>query len=166
MDWYMTILRFIHVLFAIVWVGGTAFMVLFAQPALRRISPEIAGPAMMAFGPRAVNGLMFSAAVVFIVGVLMVLRVLGLSGLGDLFTTSWGISITVGFLLATAMLILGLRFTALNMYRMKAMMEAGTPPEPAEAMRMQSQMRYGAMGALAFGILAVGAMVLARGYNP
>ena len=166
MDWYMTILRFIHVLFAIVWVGGSAFIVLFFQPTLRRLDPAIGAPVMLAVAPKATVGLLSSAGVVFLMGFLMVLNVLGLDGLGKLFSTNWGLSILIGFLLATIMLVIGLVFVAKNVFRMKAAAQSGTATAPAEAMRMQSQLRYGAMVALAFGILALGAMMLARNYGP
>ncbi|MCH7706644.1 MAG: hypothetical protein IIB33_06315 [Chloroflexi bacterium] len=166
MDWYMAILRFIHVLFAIVWVGGTAFVVLFFAPALRRMDPEIGEPVMLAVAPRATVGLLFSAGVVFLMGMLMVLNVLGLDGLGKLFSTDWGRSILMGFLFATVLFGVGIVFVARNVFRMRAAARAGIAIEPAQAMRMESQLRYGAMTALAFGILALGAMMVARDFNP
>ena len=166
MDWWLTILRFIHVLFAIVWVGGTAFMVLFLQPALRGLSPDTQRPVMLALGPRAATGLLISAGVVFLTGTLMVLRVLSISELDRLFTTAWGRSISLGFLMATVMFIVGVIYVVRNIFRMKAMAKAGTPPTPEQAMRMQAQLRYGAMAALTFGSLAVLAMMIARGYLP
>ena len=165
MDWYMTTLRTVHVLAAIVWVGGTAFMVLFLQPALRRVDPNVQRPAMLAIGPRAVTGLITSAAIVLITGILMVLHVLGTDELDRLFNTKWGVSIFLGFLSAVAMFAVGFTFVMRNILRMKAMAVAGTPPSPEQAMRMGNQMRYGAMVALLFGILAVIAMLIARGYN-
>lgn len=165
MDWIMTVLRFIHVLFAIVWVGGTAYMVLFLQPGLRRLSPETQRPVMLAVGPRAGVGLLASAFLVYLTGVVMVLRVLGIGGLGELFQTAWGRSIFLGFLMASAMFIVGFAYVIRTIFRLKAMAEAGTPPTPEQARRFQARMRYGAMVALAFGILAVLAMVSARGYR-
>ena len=165
MDWYMTTLRTVHVLAAIVWVGGTAFMVLFLQPALCTVTPEVQRPAMLAIGPRAVAGLKASAAIVLITGILMVLHVLGTGELDRLFNTKWGVSIFLGFLPAVAMFGVGTTFVMNNILRMKAMAVAGTPPSPEQAMRMGKQMRYGAMVALLFGILAVIAMLIARGYN-
>ena len=165
MDWYMTILRTIHLLAAIVWVGGTAFMVLFLQPALRTVAPEVQRPVVLATGPRAVTGLVASAAIVLITGILMVLEVLGTGELDRLFNTKWGVSIFLGFLSAVAMFAVGFTFVMRNILRMKAMAVAGTPPSPEQAMSMGKQMRYGAMVALLFGILAVVAMLIARGYN-
>ncbi len=165
MDWYMTILRTVHVLAAIVWLGGTAFMVLFLQPALRTVTPEVQRPAMLAIGPRAVVGLKTSAAIVLITGILMVLHVLGTGELDRLFNTKWGVSIFLGFLSAVAMFAVGFTFVMRNILRMKAMAVAGAPPSPEQATRMGKQMRYGAMVALLFGILAVAAMLIARGYN-
>ena len=165
MDWYMTTLRTVHLLAAIVWVGGTAFMVLFLQPALRTVAPEVQRPAILAIGPRAVIGLKTSAAIVLITGIFMVLHVLGLDELDRLFTTKWGGSIFLGFLSTVAMFAVGFTFVMNNILRVKAMAVAGTPPSPEQAMRMGKQMRYGAMVALLFGILAVVAMLIARGYN-
>ena len=166
MDWYMTILRFIHVSFAMAWVGSTVFMVLFFQPGMRRVDPDVQRPAMLAIGPRVATGLLASAAVVFLTGVLLVLNVLTFSYLGDLWQTAWGRSISLGFLAATAMFLVGVVYVVRNIFRMKAMAEAGTPPTPEQARSLQAQMRYGAMVALTFGILALLTMVIARGYNP
>jgi len=167
MDWYMTTLRIIHLLAAIVWVGGTAFMVLFLQPALRTVTLEVQRPVMLATGPRAVAGMVASAAIVLITGILMVLHVFGLDGLDQLFNTRnmWGQSIFLGFLLTVAMFAVGFTFVMRNILRMKAMAVAGTPPSPEQAMRMGKQMRYGAMIALLLGMLAVVVMLIARGYN-
>ena len=165
MDWYMTALRTIHLLAAIVWVGGTAFMVLFLQPALRTVAPEVQRPVMLATGPRVVTGFIASAAIVLITGILMVLHVLGTSEIDRLFTTRWGEFISLGFFLAVAMFAVGFTFVMRNILRMKAMAVAGTPPSPEQAMRMGKQMRYGAMVALLFGILTVVAMLIAGGYS-
>ena len=165
MDWYMTMLRTVHVLAAIAWVGGISFMVLYLQPALRTVKPDIQRPVMLATGPRAVVGLITSAAIVLISGLLMVHHVLGTSDLDRLFNTAWGISISLGFLLTVAMFAVGFTFVMRNILHMKAMAMAGTPPSPQQAKNMGSQMRYGAMVALLFGILAVVTMLIARGYN-
>ena len=166
MDWYMTILRFLHVCFAVVWVGGTAFMVLFFQPGMRRVDPDARRPVMLAVGPRVAIGLLISAAAVFLTGVLMVLDVLTMNHLDRLWHTAWGWSISLGFLVATAMFLTGLMYVVRNIFRMKAMAEGDNPPTFEELRSIQAQMRYGAMVALTFGILAIFTMVVARGYNP
>ncbi len=166
LDWYMTILRYVHILFAIVILGSVAYNVLFLQPALMRLDPSVQRPAMLAIGPRVAVGILVSAAVVLLTGILMVLDVLGTSDLDRLFNTDWGLAVSAGFLISAVMFGIGLIYVIRNIFRMRSMALAGTPPTPEQAMRMQKQMRYGSMVALAFGIVAVLAMVMARGYNP
>ena len=86
--------------------------------------------------------------------------------LDRLFNTDWGRAVSAGFLISAAMFSIGVIYVIRNIFRVRSMALAGTPPTPEQAMRMQKQMRYGGMVALAFGIGAVLAMVMARGYNP
>ena len=89
MGWYMTSLRFLHVLFSIVVIGSVAYNVLFLGPALSR---------------------------------------LGTSGLAKLFDTDWGRAVTGGFLLSAVMSSIGVNFVIRNIFRMRTMALAGTPP--------------------------------------
>ena len=155
MDWYMTILRFLHVIFAIVVIGSVAYNVLFLGPALSRLDPSVQRPAMLAIGPRVAVGILASAAVV-----------LATSGSDKLFDTDWGRAVTGGFLLSAVMFSIGVTFVIRNIFRMRDMALAGTLPSPEQAVRMQKQIRYGGMVALTIGLIAIFAMVMARGYHP
>jgi len=166
MDWYLTVLRFLHVTFAIVVIGSVAYNVLFLGPALSRLDPSVQRPAMLAIGPRVAVGILASAAVVLATGILMVLNVLGTSGSDKLFDTDWGRAVTGGFLLSAVMFSISVTFVIRNIFRMRDMALAGTPPSPEQAVRMQKQIRYGGMVALTIGLIAIFAMVMARGYHP
>ena len=155
MDWYLTVLRFLHVTFTIVVIGSVAYNVLFLGPALSRLDPSVQRPSMLAIGPRVAVGILASAAVV-----------LATSGSDKLFDTDWGRAVTGGFLLSAVMFSIGVTFFIRNIFRMRDMALAGTPPSPEQAVRMQKQIRYGGMVALTIGLIAIFAMVMARGYHP
>ena len=166
MDWYMTVLRFLHVIFAIGVIGSVAYNVLFLGPALSRLDPSVQRPAMLAIGPRVAVGILASAAVVLATGILMTLNVIGVTHFDNLVDTDWGRAVTGGFLLSAVMFSIGVTFVIRNIFRMRAMALAGTPPSPEQAVRMQKQIRYGGMVALTIGLIAIFAMVMARGYHP
>ena len=165
MDTIMVTLRTVHVIFAVLWVGTAAFIVLYLQPGLRPLGPEVQRSVLLQVGPRSAMGIEISMTMVYITGLIMVWRHLGFGRLGELFTTSWGLSILLGFLAATGMAIFAMTLVIGSIYRLKAMAQAGTLPTPEEARRLQWRMRRGAIGALVFGVMALTAMMVARGYD-
>lgn len=164
MDLLTVGLSFIHVSSAVIWVGSAGYVVQVLEPGLRRLAPEVRGPAMQALGPRHARIMMMSAILVFITGVLLVLRKLGLSGLDKLFTADWGRSIFLGSLFALAMFLVGLLIIGRSAARLEALAAKGTPPAPEEAMRLQQRMRLAAIIAFALGVLALLEMVIAAGF--
>ncbi len=46
MDLEMVVLRILHIVFGVFWVGSAFFLVLILEPRLRALGPEIQRPAM------------------------------------------------------------------------------------------------------------------------
>ncbi|MBI4312648.1 MAG: hypothetical protein HY681_12835 [Chloroflexi bacterium] len=164
MDWTSVVLRFAHVLSAVVWLGGVAYAVHFMQPGLRRLPPEAQDPAAVAIEARASRGLAVSAAFVFVTGGLLVIRTLGLDGLENLFRTDWGRSIFLGFLLAVAMFLVRWRMVTGSLTRLKALSEKGQAT-PDEASRLRQRARRGGVISFGLGTLALLEMVIAREFH-
>jgi uncharacterized membrane protein len=90
MDAEIVILRLLHIVPGVVWVGAAVFLAFVMQPAIAKTGPQHAG-AVMANMVKPLTILMHSAALLTIVfGVVMAFRVRP-NGLFDvLFSTDWG----------------------------------------------------------------------------
>jgi hypothetical protein len=165
MDWYMTVLRFLHLSASVLVVGSIAYNVLFLIPAMSRLDSSIQRPAMLAIGHRVAKGMLVAVSVALITGVLMTVEVLGFNNLGRLFSTEWGRTVTEGTLVSAVMFSISSTFVLRNIFHMRRMARAGITPTQENALRMQKQIRYGSIIAMALSLIAVFAMVMARGYN-
>jgi len=108
MDTYMVVLRIVHILAGVFWVGAALTTLLFIQPTAREVGPA-AGPFMMhlAGRKRLIDFVLSAAGLTVLAGLLMYWRVSG--GLdGDWLASAPGISLTIGALCAIAAFSLGL----------------------------------------------------------
>lgn len=156
----MTLLRFIHILSAIFWVGTTLFMVFFVEPTVRALGPD---------GGKFMQGLMggtrFSLAMA-VSGWLTILAGLLLYGP----VTGWSVNLMLGPRLpltlgAVAGIVAGLVGTLVQgraSGRLQALGQAvvaqGTPPSPtqaAEMQRLQAAIRRGSWWSAGLMVLAV-----------
>lgn len=164
MDWLTTGLSFFHVASAVIWLGSAGYVAQVLEPGLRLVAPGVRGPAMQAIGPRQARTMLISAILVFVTGVLLVLRHLGLSGLDKLFTADWGRSIILGFLFALGMFLVGLLVAARSVARLEAIAAGSTPSSPQEVARLGQRLRSSGIIAFALGMIALLEMVIAAGF--
>jgi hypothetical protein len=107
MDTYMVVLRVVHILAGVFWVGAALTTLLFIQPTARELGPA-AGPFMMhlAGRKRLIDYVLSAAGLTVLAGLLMYWRVTG--GLDvDVIGSAYGISLTIGALCAIAALAIG-----------------------------------------------------------
>jgi hypothetical protein len=107
MDTYMVVLRVVHILAGVFWVGAALTTLLFIQPTAREVGPA-AAPFMMhlAGRKRLIDFVLGAAGLTVLAGLLMYWRV------SDGFDPDWigsapGIALTVGALCAIAALAIG-----------------------------------------------------------
>src|SRR5688500_20258407 len=108
MDTYMVVLRILHILAGVFWVGAAFTTILFLQPTALEVGPA-ARPFMahLAGKRRLVDWVLRAAGLTILAGVLMYWRVSG--GLdGDWLSSAPGVSLTVGALCGIAAFSLGL----------------------------------------------------------
>ena len=147
MDWYMVVLRIVHVLAGVFWVGAAFVTILFLQPTAREIGPA-AGPFMahLAGKKRLVDWVLRAAGLTVLAGLLMYWRVT--SGLEwDLITSAYGISLTIGALCAIAAFSLGLSIVRPTIMATLAIgrevAESGGPPTPDQQAQLQALSKRG-----------------------
>jgi uncharacterized membrane protein len=171
MDWYVIILRLIHIAAGIFWVGAAVVFFLIIQPSAKELGPE--GQKFMGhLGTRKKLPaiLMASAVLTVLAGILLYAEV------SDGFDVDWitsgpGIGFTVGGVAAIITVTLGLIATKPAADRMGALGQAiaadGGPPSPEQAAEMQRlQARLTSIGwvSLVLLVIAVVTMATARYY--
>ena len=141
MDVYMIVLRLLHILGGIFWVGTTLFFVLFFEPVIKAAGPAggtIMGKlALTRFSP--VMGL--SSSLTVVAGFLMYWNDSN-SFQGNWILSTPGIVLTIGSIAGILASIVGLGFQMPASARIaalqKEMQAAGGPPEPAQLAELQA----------------------------
>jgi hypothetical protein len=147
MDTYMVVLRVVHILAGVFWVGAALTTVFFIQPTAREVGPA-AGPFMMHLAGRKhlVDFVLSAAGLTVLAGLLMYWRVSG--GLDpDWIGSAPAISLTVGALCAIAALAIGGSIVRPSIMATLAIGQAvaasGGPPTPEQAAELQALQRRG-----------------------
>jgi uncharacterized membrane protein len=169
MDTYMVVLRIVHILAGVFWVGAALTTFLFLQPAAREVGPA-AGPFMahLAGKKKLVDWVLRAAGLTVLAGLLMYWRVT--SGLEwDRITSAYGISLTIGALCAIAAFSLGLSIVRPTIMATLAIgrdvAASGGPPTPEQGAQLQALQKRGkAVGQVIVPLLvvAVSGMAAAR----
>jgi uncharacterized membrane protein len=166
MDWYVIVLRVIHIAAGILWVGAAFVLFLFIQPSVKELGPE--GQRFM--GHLAVKKklpmlVMLAAILSVLAGILLYWRA------SDGFDVDWissgpGVAFTVGGLAAIMTLVLGLAITKPAADRMGALGQeiaaSGGQPTPSQVSEMQRlQARLGLIGWLSMVLLTIAVVTMA-----
>lgn len=166
MDWYVIVLRVIHIAAGILWVGAAFVLFLFIQPSVKELGPE--GQRFM--GHLAVKKklpmlVMLAAILSVLAGILLYWRA------SDGFDVDWissgpGVAFTVGGLAAIMTLVLGLAITKPAADRMGALGQeiaaSGGQPTPSQVFEMQRlQARLGLIGWLSMVLLTIAVVTMA-----
>jgi hypothetical protein len=166
MDWYVIILRLIHIGAGVFWVGAALVFFLFIQPSVREVGPE---------GQRFIGHLttrkklpgiiLVSAIVTVLAGILLYVEV------SDVLNVDWiasgpGIGFTIGGVAALITVILGLAVTKPSADRMGALGQqvaaSGGPPSPEQAAEMQRlQARLMLIGRISMVLLMIAVVTMA-----
>jgi hypothetical protein len=168
MDWYMVVLRIVHVVAGAFWVGSAIVVFRFLQPAARDVGPA-AAPLManLAQRRRLPDITLGAAGLTILAGVLMYWRVtLGLDP--DLIGTAYGIAITLGALAAIGAVVMGASIVRPSMLAAMAIGQeaaaAGgpTPEQTAKIQELQGRVRSAGNVIVPLLVFAVAAMAAAR----
>jgi uncharacterized membrane protein len=147
MDTYMVVLRVVHILAGVFWVGAALMTFLFLQPTAREVGPA-AAPFMahLAGKRRLVDWVLRAAGLTVLAGLLMYWRVSG--GLDpDWIGSAEGIAITVGALCGIAAFSLGLTIVKPSLMATLAIGHdvavGGGTPTPEQAAKLQALQKRG-----------------------
>jgi len=168
-DVYLIVLRIVHILAGVFWVGSAILFFFFIEPTANELGPA-AGPFLQGMTVKRKLPIFLTAAsgLTVLAGVLLYWQVSGGFDLNWI-TSSAGLTFTIGGLAAVAAFLGGLLGIKPRVERMgaigAAVQESGGPPsaeQAAELERIQHSLR--AVGRLDLGFLTVAviAMAIAR----
>ena len=166
----MIVLRFLHIVAGMMWVGSAFLFVGFIGPSAAEVGPS-AGPLLTAVVKKRKVATVITAlgGVTVVAGWIMWLRNMSLSSsLGDWVTSSFGLVLTIGGVLATISAVFGAIGVGRGVERLVDLggeIAASGPPTPEQQARLEhlssSLERAGKIDLLLL-LLAVTAMATAR----
>ena len=105
MELYLFLLRWIHFLAGITWIGLLYYFNFVQTPFFAETDPAVRSGAIQKLVPRALWWFRWGAMVTFLAGILIYLHKIAQSGIAGFFSTSYSWAITVGGLLGTIMFL-------------------------------------------------------------
>lgn len=164
MDAELVVLRILHIVPGVIWVGGASLMAWVIEPQLRAAGPAVQGPAMRSIAKPLTAVFVASGALTILMGFALVSRTPE-RGFGELFTTSWGWAIGLGLVLGIAAGgIGGTAGTAMKKMEAIGAQISGspTPAQAAQIEGLQGMLRRNSRIASILGLIAVALMASAR----
>lgn len=160
----LVVMRILHILPGVLWVGGASLMAWVIEPGLRAAGPAVQGPAMKALAKPLTKFLVVAATLTIIMGFGLIVRTPG-RGFDQLFTNGWGVTIGAGMVLGIA--AGGIGSTAgSELKKIEALSAqitgAPTPAQAAEREGHQAVLRRNSRIASVLGLIAVALMAAAR----
>src|SRR3989338_8359539 len=105
MELWLFLLRWIHFLACITWIGLLYYFNFVQTPFFAETEPAVRSGAVQKLVPRALWWFRWGAMVTFLAGILIYLHKLAQAGVAGFYSTSYGWAITVGGLLGTIMFL-------------------------------------------------------------
>lgn len=167
-DW---VIRFIHIVSGVMWVGG-AFLwgMIIAPNILQRGPPMIRRPFLEAVLAKVTRYFIISGSLTIVTGFWVMGLLNGWDRMGSVFhESSYGIALGVGVLAALIMMVLGLFVIAPAGKKLLALMQTmpaptpGAPPAapPPELPALGKKIGIASMASMLLGFIALGAMAWA-----
>ncbi len=160
----VVIIRLLHILPGVVWLGGALFATLIMEPQLRAQEPAVAAPEMAAVGK--MMGPVFSilGLITILSGFALITRTPG-HGYDQLFSDGWGwmigigiISTFIGFALGHGSMFAGIKISKIA----AGIQGRPTPEQMAEIGQLSARIRLLSRSATVMAFIAVGVMASAR----
>lgn len=151
-------LRYLHILFAIAWIGAVLYGVGVLRVALPRAPMEARKEVLRHLLPVATHYVPMSAILTILFGTLLYLY-MGRFNPSILVGTPWGLALLVAFVLTVGTFAFGMVFAMGAARRIQPHLEESTCEHQAVVAGLQRRFNLGQMVVLGLGILILGLMV-------
>src|SRR5262245_41031532 len=152
----MLVLRFLHIISGVFWVGGSLFAARFLMPSLKAAGPA-AGPVLAELGKRRIPAAMMGAALVNVASGIWMMMIVSGGAPGVWMRTPMGRTLGIGAGFAILTLILGMVVggpaNAKMMRISAAAKQRGGPPTPQEAAELERLQARSALFAMIASVL-------------
>ena len=162
------VLRLLHILSGVFWVGSVLFTARFLMPSLQGAGPA-AGPVLAQLGQRRMPLIMMMTALVTVASGIWLMAIASGGAMGAWMRSGPGRTFGIGGALAILTLVVGMSINIPATNRMAAINKGaaarGGPPTPAEAAeleRLQRRVGIGTRIVSVLLVLATAAMAVAR----
>jgi hypothetical protein len=165
-DSIIPVVRLLHIVFAVFWVGTVFFNVLILEPRLDALGPAIRRPVMREVMPRLIPAMIVSNLVVLATGVVLTFGTRTWS-LTSILATNWGVTIAAGLVATVAAILVGiagLTPTGIRLDRLGNQLEDGRPSPAQVALHSRLSRRMNLLSRVDFALVAfaLATMPLAR----
>lgn len=156
-QWLLFIVRLVHILAGIVWVGGAAYMGLVVARSLNSTPPTVKGPAMGRIGPAGYKYLSWAGATTILFGILnqVLMMQTGRVPTDGALGFEWNLVLGIAFLVALTMMGIAGGVVGPTIKKM------GAGPSPTDAAALQGRLKKATMANIGLGLTAVILMVYA-----
>jgi uncharacterized membrane protein len=159
-DLVVLIVRYLHILSAILWIGALGFSVMVLRSAMARVPVPARKETMRQLVPIVIRFIPASAILTILFGALLYL-VLGDFNPTILWGTNWGLVLLTSLLLTVILFAFGLTMVARTSQRILGHLNEEACTHGEEVGRLQKMFNRGQIAAFAWGVLILALMVLA-----
>lgn len=158
MNTELVILRIVHILAGVFWVGAAVYLALVLEPKLRLLTDEIERDVLQAISKLNSLWITLSAVITIIFGFILISRTPG-RDFGQLFSNGWGTAIGIG-LVASLLAFFLSGWVGANTAKLRRGLLAGDDGAALEKLR--ARMALGSRINAVLVVVAVGTMAAAR----
>ncbi len=160
MDTELIVLRILHILPGIVWVGAALYLTLVLEPKLRSLGNEIERDVLQAISKLNSLWITLSAIITIVVGFVLISRTPGRE-FDQLFDNGWGMAIGIG--LVTSLLAFFLSgWVGVRTAKLRRALLDETAADSSALQSIRSQIAFGSRINAVLVVVAVGTMASAR----
>jgi hypothetical protein len=163
----LIVLRLVHILGAILWLGSGLFTTFFLMPAMTKAGPAVAGPVMAGLQQRRLTMILPIVAILTILSGIRLMMIVS-AGNPQWFASPVGRTFSISGALAIVSFLIGVLIGRPAMVRMAKLSQARAPggaskeAPAAEILSLQKRAMWSTQAALGLLILAAAGMAVAR----
>lgn len=160
MNTELIVLRILHILSGVFWVGAAVYLTLVLEPKLRELGGQVERDVLQAISKLNSLWITLSAIITIVVGFALISRTPGRE-FDQLFDNGWGMAIGIGLVTSLAAFLLS-GWVGASTAKLRRSLLSDPVPDEASLRGLRSRIAIGSRLNAVLVIVAVGAMASAR----